>query len=263
MGTRNLMLASFLKSRRRRVTPEQAGVPPTAHRRVPGLRREEVAWAADIGITWYTWLEQGRPIKIAGKTLDRIAAVLQLDSSENEYLHKLALTHDDAAIPWRHSVAHGVRTLVEGYTAGYAALITPCWEILAWNEPYGALLGLETGDSAIDRNGLWIMFTRDRARRAFPNWCGIAQQMVAIFRLQYVDYIANAEFEEIINALTRRSAEFSAMWSDGNVLSPMRLDVSEIRDPESARVRRFETVNVAAPDSAGQVLVFHVPAAMR
>ncbi|HYL27166.1 MAG TPA: helix-turn-helix domain-containing protein, partial [Candidatus Nitrosotalea sp.] len=76
MSVRNAELASFLQSRRRRLTPNEIGLTQNSHRRIPYLRREEVAWAADVGITWYTWLEQGRPIKIACETLNRIAAAL-------------------------------------------------------------------------------------------------------------------------------------------------------------------------------------------
>src|SRR5947208_6499397 len=83
-------LAAFLRSRRERITPEQVGFPPGPRRRTPGLRREEVAQLAGVGVTWYTWLEQGRAIKVSEQVLDAIAATLQLDPQERAHLYTLA-----------------------------------------------------------------------------------------------------------------------------------------------------------------------------
>ena len=77
-------LASFLRSRRDRVTPAEVGLAPGVRRRTPGLRREEVAQLAGVGVTWYTWLEQGRPINASVQVLDAIARVLRLGGSERD-----------------------------------------------------------------------------------------------------------------------------------------------------------------------------------
>ena len=75
-------LAAFLRSRRERITPEQAGLPTGHRRRTSGLRREEVAQLAGVGVTWYTWLEQGRPINASTQVLDAVARTLMLDPVE-------------------------------------------------------------------------------------------------------------------------------------------------------------------------------------
>src|SRR5437588_2620176 len=93
MGTdavRRGELAAFLRSRRERITPEQVGLPPGGRRRTPGLRREEVAQLAGVGVTWYTWLEQGRDIHASDQVLAAIAATLQLDPYERAHLYTLA-----------------------------------------------------------------------------------------------------------------------------------------------------------------------------
>src|ERR671937_2628709 len=87
---RRRALAEFLRSRRERITPEQVGLPPGVRRRTPGLRREEVAQLAGVGVTWYTWLEQGRPINASVQVLDAIARTLRLDRTEREHLYRLA-----------------------------------------------------------------------------------------------------------------------------------------------------------------------------
>src|SRR5262245_17838156 len=87
-------LAAFLRSRRERITPEQVGLPRGRRRRTPGLRREEVAQLAAVGVTWYTWLEQARDIQVSAQVLDAIARALQLDRSERAHLFALAGSAD-------------------------------------------------------------------------------------------------------------------------------------------------------------------------
>src|SRR5947208_3743334 len=87
---RRAELAAFLRSRRERITPEEVGLPPGLRRRTSGLRREEVAQLAGVGVTWYTWLEQGRPINASVQVLDAIARTLRLDPPEREHLYRLA-----------------------------------------------------------------------------------------------------------------------------------------------------------------------------
>src|SRR2546429_6615547 len=83
-------LAAFLRSRRERISPEDAGLPSGYRRRTAGLRREEVAQLSGVGVTWYTWLEQGRPINASVQVLDAIARTLRLDPAERAHLYRLA-----------------------------------------------------------------------------------------------------------------------------------------------------------------------------
>ena len=94
---RRVDLAEFLRARRAALTPEQVGLVPGPRRRTPGLRREEVAMLAGVSVSWYTWLEQGRPINVSDEVLDSLARVLQLDSVECRYLAELAGHHDHLA----------------------------------------------------------------------------------------------------------------------------------------------------------------------
>ena len=89
-GSRRAELAAFLRSRRERITPEDVGLAPGIRRRTAGLRREEVAMLAGVGVTWYTWLEQGRPINASTQVLDAVARTLKLDQPEREHLYRLA-----------------------------------------------------------------------------------------------------------------------------------------------------------------------------
>ena len=84
-------LADFLRSRRERIAPEDVGLPPAPRRRTPGLRREEVATLAGVGVTWYTWLEQGRDINASSQVLDAVARTLLLDPHERDHLFRLEI----------------------------------------------------------------------------------------------------------------------------------------------------------------------------
>jgi transcriptional regulator with XRE-family HTH domain len=262
MSDRNLECAEFLKSRRHRLTPEEVGLPRSDRRRIATLRREDVALLADVGITWYTWLEQGRPIKIAADTLDRIAAALRLDVSESEYLRKLVL-HADRARPaeWNAPVTDRIRTLVDSYTAGFAFVISPRWDVLACNERFGELYGFpDCGEPpSLERNALWMMFTSDRSKWMFPAWPETARRMVATFRVEHADYVGDEAFGDLIDGLSQRSPEFVSMWADVDVLSPARWSVGEIRESISGAIVPLETVTLNIPESPAQTLMFYIP----
>jgi hypothetical protein len=259
MSERNAELASFLRSRRQRLTPEQVGLPQSARRRIATLRREDVAWLADVGITWYTWLEQGRPIKMAADTLERIGAALRLNPSETEYLHKLVHARGRDHTHEQDVVDERVSAVVHSFTEGYAFVMCARWDVLVWNERYGELMQLgDPPDRA--RNGLWFMFNDAQAKRSYPNWDPSARDMVAAFRVAYADYVGDAGFEKLIGELAVSNAVFAAMWAEVGVLSMNRWNVGDIRDPRSGGVAKFETVSLALPDAPGQTLVFHVPA---
>jgi len=257
MSARNLELASFLKSRRHRLTPGQVGLPQNARRRLPSLRREEVAWLADVGITWYTWLEQGRPIKVAASTLGRIAAVLKLNTSESDYLRKLVLGRTSEHHPWNAPVTDRVRKLIEVYDAGPAFVVGPRWDILACNDRFEVAFVCERNETGLLHNALWRMFALPKSRVVIPDWIGVARQMVGIFRVEYADFVGDVGFEELIDRLSDESPDFVAIWADVGVLSPMLLNVREMRDPATGVISKFETVSFNVPEGDGQTAIFY------
>jgi MmyB-like transcription regulator ligand binding domain/Helix-turn-helix domain len=259
MGVRNSELATFLSSRRHRLTGSEIGLPQSARRRTAWATRDEVAWAADVGITWYTWLEQGRPIKIAAETLNRVAATLRLDVSETEYLHKLARAHPKPLDRPGMGVTEGVRGLVEGYTAGHAFVVDPLWDLLVWNGPAADLFEIGHSGSGLERNVLWLLFTRQHLRRALPDWKEVASQTVAALRIERSDYVGNGAFDDLIAALSVESIEFREMWSEINVLLPTRWTLGPLQNGGSVGDTQYETVALPIPESPGQTLIFHYP----
>src|SRR3954464_8788828 len=129
---RRTELAAFLRSRRGRISPADVGMPVGLRRRTPGLRREEVAQLAGVGITWYTWLEQGRPINVSVQILEAISRTLRLDQTEREHLFRLA---DIPSVPG--PVLHDrlepeVQTVLDGLVPLPAAVMNSRYDVLAW-----------------------------------------------------------------------------------------------------------------------------------
>jgi transcriptional regulator with XRE-family HTH domain len=216
---RRTELAAFLRSRRGRITPADVGMPAGLRRRTPGLRREELAQLAGVGITWYTWLEQGRPINVSAQVLEAIARTLRLDPAEREHLFRLAgmpARPDPAA---RARLEPEVQAVLDGITAIPAGVINSRYDILAWNTPYAALWPALRGKLPFS-NMLWCMFTT-------PECCGIyadreqeLRQIVATFRTAYGDHLGEPSWTGLIDGLSAASPDFARMWAAHDVGVP-------------------------------------------
>ena len=126
---RRLELARFLRIRRERISPHHVGFPVGKHRRTPGLRREELAMAAGVGTTWYTWLEQGRAITVSAPVLESLARVLQLDADERAHLFILAREQLPATpLPWEQTVDPALQLILEtmGVYPAYVLISARC-----------------------------------------------------------------------------------------------------------------------------------------
>jgi transcriptional regulator with XRE-family HTH domain len=216
---RRAELAAFLRSRRALITPDVAGLAPGLRRRTPGLRREEVAQLAGVGVTWYTWLEQGRPINASPQVLDAVAGVLRLDRSEHAHLYRLAdmpevpVGSESAALPG------DMQAILDGFTNGPACVYNGKFDLLAWNSDYAALFPSITADGG-ERNVL---------RHCFVGGGGdyplgtpeLLAHMVAIARSTYGRHVGEPEWTEWVRRLSAESAPFASMWASNRVAEPM------------------------------------------
>ena len=129
--SRQKELADFLRSRRERLTPKAVGLPPAGRRRTPGLRREEVAQLAGIGVDWYVRLEQGRSVSPSAATIDALARALKLSEIEQAHLRALAQA-PDARLFTPETVPETLKAVVE--SLNQPAYVTGrLWDVLAWN----------------------------------------------------------------------------------------------------------------------------------
>ncbi len=180
-------LADFLRSRRERATPEHVGIVPGGRRRTPGLRREEVAQLAGVGVTWYTWLEQGRDIKASDQVLDAVARTFRLDRYEREHLFTLAGSATAHVARECDEVAPGTLLVLERLGNYPAVVLNGRYDVLAYNRAYEALVG-DLGSLCFDeRNVLWLIFTSPTMRELLVDWEQVARTCVARYRAAYGD----------------------------------------------------------------------------
>jgi transcriptional regulator with XRE-family HTH domain len=208
-------LASFLRSRRERLAPIDVGLPPGYRRRTPGLRREEVAQIAGVGVTWYTWLEQGRPINTSAQVLEAVSRALQLDDSERSHLFRLAGVPDRSS-GLVQACAPAVREIVDALHPYPALLMGPRYDVLAWNRAAASLMGDFSTLPARYRNIMWLLFTQ-------PAWQELivdrdhAAYVVALFRATMAEHLGEATWVDLVNELCSASPAFAQLWARHDV----------------------------------------------
>lgn len=210
-------LAEFLRSRRERLTPEDVGLPIGRRRRTPGLRREEVAALAGVGLTWYTWLEQGREIGVSAVFLDNLARVLKLDAAERRHLFLLAHERPPAE-PGKTfcTVPSLAGRLIEDLTPHAAYIINLRWDVLAFNAPADHLFGFGRHGSG-RRNLLWLLFTDPALRDVFVDWEDQAPAMLASFRRDFAVAREDTDAKGLVAELEAVSPEFKGWWRSQDV----------------------------------------------
>jgi hypothetical protein len=213
-------LAAFLRSRRARISPEQVQLPAGPRRRTPGLRREEVAQLSGVGVTWYTWLEQGRPINASAAVLDAVARTLRLDQAEREHLYRLADIPAVAAPDGEHCLAPEIQTILDGLTPLPALVINERFDLLAWNGAYAALFPSCVRAPRDRRNVLWQCFTVPRCCNQFVNRDVNLPRMVAQLRGGYGRHVGEPVWTGFVRRMAEESPEFARMWETHDVAQP-------------------------------------------
>ncbi|MEI5098324.1 helix-turn-helix transcriptional regulator [Streptomyces sp. PmtG] len=219
LAPRRTELASFLRSRRERLTPAAVGMAPGLRRRTPGLRREEVAHLAGVSITWYTWLEQGRPINVGAQILAAVATTLRLDAAERAHLFRLAEVPLPAVATTADPITPTLQAILDAITGFPAAAINSRWDMLGWNTAAAALWPRLTAPEG-SRNVLWEMFTTPECCRCFVNRDIGLPHMVASFRADFARHLDDPAWTELIRSLATISPEFSRLWAAHDVAAP-------------------------------------------
>ena len=203
-------LGKFLVARRGETSPSEVGLPTAGRRRTPGQRREEVALLAGVGVSWYTWIEQGRATNVSGEVLDSIARVLGLDDTQRLYMRRLAGLSAEHTDPVYRPDALTLSPFVDNWLPNPAYIVDRHWNVVTANSPFRTLLGLETGQQI---NFVEYLFTHPHARTLYPHWDEEARTVVARFRSQVSRYPEDGQLAALITRLTARSEEFADLWS--------------------------------------------------
>ncbi|XRQ14958.1 helix-turn-helix transcriptional regulator [Actinomadura welshii] len=219
-GRRRTELAAFLRSRRGRITPEDVGLPPGPRRRTPGLRREEVAQLAGVGVTWYTWLEQGRPINASVQVLDAVARTLRLDGAEREHLYRLADVPGAAVDEEAEGLPEDIQTILDALVPLPASVNNERCDVLAWNAAYAAIFPHMAAARPCERNSLWMAFTLPQCCNPIANLADAAPGLVAVFRHRYIRHLDEPGWKDIVRRLQAASPEFARLWASHDVALP-------------------------------------------
>jgi transcriptional regulator with XRE-family HTH domain len=210
---RRAELGKFLKARRARLSPGDFGMPQGSRRRTPGLRREEVALLAGVGVTWYTWLEQGRQINASTQVLDAVARTLRLDRAEREHLYRLAEATPLRTERPRRVIPDSIREILQSLDPLPASLINSRFDILLTNDASEELFWEWHTMPCVHKNTLWCVVTEPTARGKFPEYEEHVRYLVARLRSAYSRHVGDQDWEEDIRRLTSLSREFADLWA--------------------------------------------------
>lgn len=273
-------LGEFLRSRRSRLTPAEAGITSFGARRVPGLRREELAQLAGVSPTYYTRLEQGQSTHASESVIDAIARALGLDHDERVHLHDLARPAPaKRRRPARSDAARaGTVRLIEAMGDVPAVVLGRRTEVLAWNRAAHALLAghvaLDAPQRAAERPNLTrMLFLDPHTRDLYSRWDEEAARAVASLRLVAGRHRDDRALSDLVGELAVNSDAFATLWSAHPVQNCMsgtkhfrhpqvgELDLEfealHLPDDSGHRILTYTAVPGAASEAALRLLVAH------
>ncbi|MCR6477104.1 helix-turn-helix transcriptional regulator [Variovorax sp. ZS18.2.2] len=258
-------LSEFLTRRRTKLTPADVGLPSRGRRRTPGLRREEVAAMAGVGLTWYTWFEQGRDIQVSEKFLLGVAHALKLDDADCSHLFLLA--HKRPPPPEAHqwvSVTPLVQQLMDDLANRPAYVCNLRWDVVAWNAAADALFGFGAREREL-RNILRMVFADPELRRRLPAWHDDAPRLLAQFRYDFAVAPDDPPMLGLVADLKGLSADFRRWWETRDSAEARR-GIGSVLAAETGPGRgrldfRHETLVVDEHRHLRMVVYFAEPAA--
>lgn len=252
------LLATFLRGRRESLDPARLGMPRHRSRRTPGLRREEVAQLADVGVTWYTWLEQGREINASPKTLSAIASALQCNEAETRHLFRLA-GHASPESAAAHSCAtvsaHG-QILLDSLHPLPAIIQSPRFDIIGYNPAWCRLMNVDLATIAPeDRNCILLAFVHPQWRAAIADQAVLMPHMVGLFRTQMAEHLDDPRWQTLLDRLMAESAEFRALWPRYDIRA-IDNQVKRFHHPQVGMMTLRQNNWWSAPRNGDRLLVY-------
>ncbi|RJO75579.1 XRE family transcriptional regulator [Nocardia panacis] len=250
---RREQLRDFLRIRRAGLQPADVGLAGAGRRRTPGLRREEVAVLAGVGVSWYTWLEQGRDITVSAEILDAVAAALRLNAPERSYLYLLAgLNPPPIGGAPGGPVTPEIRELLDAWERRPAVLRDRYWNVLAYNDTARATFGYD----GTANNCLVTYFTNPRYLAMPEQWSAAAPAVVAAYRADAAHAPAHPEYRRITDGLAATSPEFAELWQRHEVGMPGQA-VNALLHPEVGELFLDATTLTVADHPDWQLVLYN------
>ncbi|WP_079382206.1 helix-turn-helix transcriptional regulator, partial [Pseudomonas aeruginosa] len=213
-------LGAFLRRRRESIEPQRVGISRLGRRRTPGLRREEVAQLAGVGVTWYTWLEQGRAVRASEQVIGAIARALLCNETETHHLFNLAglaaPTSARRAVCEKPSAA--TQAILDALDPLPAMVQNARFDIRGYNRAYCRLVGIDLAEiPEEDRNCIYLALTHERWRYCMANREEALPRMVGFFRAAMVERMGDPLWERQLQRCLEASAEFREIWRRNEV----------------------------------------------
>jgi len=229
-------LGAFLRERRGRVGPGEVGLPAGGRRRTPGLRREEVAQLAGVGVTWYTWLEQGRARNVSDQVLDAVARVLRLDDAERRHLMVLAGREPAVAGGPVMQVRPEQLAVLARLLPYPAAIQTDSYDLVAANRAYRYVFDDLDARPPEERNCAWLMLTDPRWRGSLVDGEDVLRDIAARLRGKEPEHRGDPRWAALLDRLRATSDDFVRLWESYDVAG----DRTQLRRYRSERVGRLD-----------------------
>lgn len=253
---RRAQLGEFLRSRRARLSPDELGLPDAgARRRVPGLRREELALLAGVSVDHYVRLEQGRTLHFSESVLDAVARALRLDPVERDHLYRLARPFADAESPARQVVRPGMLRLLRSVGDVPAYVIGRSADILAWNDMAAALLTDFAATPPEQRNMARLVLLDEGIRRLYADWPAKVRDVAGYLRLDAARHPDDPRASALVAELLAASPEFRAAWAEHGLKDKTHGDYVYLHPVVGRLELGFEALRL--PDDPDQALVAH------
>jgi transcriptional regulator with XRE-family HTH domain len=256
-------LSAFLRARREALRPEAVALPEGANRRrTPGLRREEVAELAGIGVSWYTRLEQGKNVQLSPRALRGVSEALRLTSAQREYVFALARGETLRAEPApTTTVSPTLQDILDAQEANPAYITDGRFNLLAWNQAalkvFGVFGRIFPEIPPEERNIVWLIFTDD-SRHLLLDWEQHAQRVLAQFRDTSRYFVDDPWYPAFVDKLKQHSPEFAAWWSRHDV-GRVQATAKVIDHPTVGHIALNQTVLQVVDDNAALYMIIYTP----
>lgn len=252
-------LGAFLRARRESLDPQRLGLPRSGRRRTPGLRREEVAMLADVGVTWYTWLEQGRDVNPSSAVMAAVAKALQCTPTEARHLFVLAgLPPGEAPqAVCCEGISEGTRRLLDTLMPKPASIQKPNFDIVAWNDSFGHLMGVDFNDiPPEDRNCIYLFLTHPAWRARLGRRDDVLPIFVSYFRAAMAEHRGDPLWEAKLARFFAVSEEFKTLWHQRNDVRGVENQLKLFTHPELGDFTLQQMYWYSAPRNGSRLLVY-------
>lgn len=251
-------LGNFLRSKRAKIMPEQVGIKQIGSRRTPGLRREEVAQLAGVGLTWYTWLEQGRAIHVSAQVLESLARVLGLDQGEKLYLYHLA----NQPVPQEltsniEKISPIMQHMIDSLTYSPTIITDYRWNVVGFNKAACKVLGDLDKLQGYERNIVWCMFMLPMYKSLIIDWEKHAKDILGKFRSTCGKYSEDAWLMALVKKLKEESEDFRSLWASYTV--EIKSEVHKRLNHPRQGILEFEVSYFEVAENDSLKMIVHTP----